>query len=233
MSFFRLALYLAVILTGLPAPALDYPWGILVPENDARDREMREYDEADTANMIAVINGSEKPFHHHILSRRIPIKDLLSARTAFCELHFDAVRPLVLTPNEKNILQEYLKRGGFILFYIDAYPYTQDEFWKIKEWPLIDFLKQELPAADANFVAGHATDDFPIFGIHYKTETADAIRHELLGNPTPRTGRSYFIKGACAALSWGNTATSKMIPGFPSPGRSHSSALTWTPKAIA
>jgi len=204
MSFLRLVLCFAVILAGLPAQALEYPWAILLPEDDSRDREMQEYDLADTSNMISVINEAETPFHHHIVEKTVRIKDLLSARTAFCELHFDAVHPLVLTQNEKAILQEYLKRGGFILFFIDAYPYTQDEFWPVKEWPLIDFLKQELPAADRDFSAGHATDDFPIFGIHYKTQTADAIRHELTGNPNTPNRTLLFYKGRLCCFVMGS-----------------------------
>jgi hypothetical protein len=134
---------------------------------------------------------------------KIPIKHLLSARTAFCEMHFDAVRPLVLTANEKGILREYLKRGGFILFFIDTYPYAQDEFWPVKEWPLIDFLKLELPAADSDFTTGRATDDFPIFGIHYKTQTADAIRHELLGNPNTPNRTLLFYQGRLCCFVMG------------------------------
>jgi hypothetical protein len=72
-----------------------------------------------------------KPLHHHLVPRMVRVKDLLAVNMPFCEMNFDAVRPLVLTADEKAILQEYLKRGGFILFFIDAYPYTQDEFWKI------------------------------------------------------------------------------------------------------
>jgi hypothetical protein len=188
---------------GLPAEALDYPWGILIPENDSRDQEMRAYDEADSVNMISVINESEKPFHHHLFGVKVPIKNLLSAKTAFCEMHFAAVRPLVLTPDEKAILQEYLKRGGFILFFIDTYPYAQDEFWKVKDWPLIDFVRQELPGADPRFTAGRATDDFSIFGIHYKTQTADAIRHELLGNPNTPNRTLLFYEGRLCCFVMG------------------------------
>jgi hypothetical protein len=207
---------------GLPAEALDYPWGILIPENDSRDQEMRAYDEADSVNMISVINESEKPFHHHLFGVKVPIKNLLSAKTAFCEMHFAAVRPLVLTPDEKAILQEYLKRGGFILFFIDTYPYAQDEFWKVKDWPLIDFVRQELPGADPRFTAGRATDDFSIFGIHYKTQTAI---------PTRPIAPCFFTRDGCAALSWENMDIWMATPGCPDRGRSRTTSA-WTPKAI-
>jgi hypothetical protein len=195
---------LALFFICLPTKGLEYPWGILVPENDSRDPEMRDHDVADSANMVAVINASEKPFHHHVVQEIVSIKNLLSARIPFCEMHFDGVRPLVLTPDEKAILQEYLKRGGFILFLIDTYPYTQDEFWPIKEWPLIDFLKQELPAADPHFTAGRATDDFPIFHLHYETETADAIRHELTGNPNTPNRTLIFYEGRLCCFVMGS-----------------------------
>jgi hypothetical protein len=60
-------------------------------------------------------------------------------------------------------------------------------------------VRQELPAADPLFSAGKATDDFPIFKIHYQTETADAIRHELAGNPPTPNRTLLFITDASAA----------------------------------
>jgi len=159
---------------------------------------VRIRDEAETASMLSVINQSEKAFDHHFVLLNVPIARLLSVETPFCELHFDAVKPLVFTPEEKAILAEYLKRGGFILFFIDCYPYSQDEFWSVKEWPIIDFLTRELPAADPGFTAGRATDDFPVFKIHYQTETADSIRHELTGNPnTPNRTLLFFQRHLC------------------------------------
>ncbi len=113
-------------------------------------------------------------------------------------MHFDGVNPGGLSVEEKSILGEYLKRGGFILFFIDTYPYSQDEFWAVKQWSVIDFLTKELPASDPDFTTGRATDDFPIFKVHYQTETADAIRHELNGNPnTPNRTLLFYRNRLC------------------------------------
>jgi hypothetical protein len=111
---------------------------------------------------------------------------------------FRCIKPFWLTADEKSILAEYFKRGGFILFFIDAYPYPQDEFRKIKEWPLIDFLTRELPAVDPGFSIGRATDDFPIFKVHYQTETAEGIREELANNSnTPNRTLLFYQKRLC------------------------------------
>ena len=53
------------------------------------------------------------------------ISRLLSSGTPFCHFHFDAVKPLILSAEEKEILREYFRRGGFILFQEDCYPYDQ------------------------------------------------------------------------------------------------------------
>jgi hypothetical protein len=162
--------------------AFEYQWVLLNPQNDSRDPEVRDTDEAFSRNMVAVINQSEDLFHHRVIWKKARITDLLKMDAPFCEMHFDAVRPFDFTPEEKEILAEYFKRGGFILFFIDAYPYDQDEFWKVKQWPLINFLTRELPR-DPDFTASRVTDDSPLFKVHYQTEAGAAIRHELDGNP--------------------------------------------------
>ncbi len=161
----------------------DYPWLLLSPEKDSRDPEMCAHDEAESMNMVTVIDRNETFLNHRLEWKKAQIKDLLAMDVPFCEMHFDAINPIGLSTEEKAILTEYLKRGGFILFFIDTYPYYQDDFWKVKEWPMIDFLTKELPGSNPDFTAGRATDDFPIFKVHYQTETADAVRHELEGNP--------------------------------------------------
>ncbi len=185
-------------LSSFPAHGLEYPWLVLSPENDSRDFGMRDYDEADSRNTVGVINDSDPLFNHHLVWGKSSVRNLLSMRAPFCEFRFDAVRPFWLTPDEKSIIKEYLKRGGFILFFIDAYPYSQEEFWKIKEWPIIDFLTKELPASDPDFTTGRATDDFPIFKAHYHTETAEATKHELAENPnTPNRTLLFYQKRLC------------------------------------
>ncbi len=187
-----------ILMLSLPVHGLDYPWVLLSPANDSREADVRDQDEAQSSNMVAVINRNETLFGHHLVWSKAEIKDLPKLAAPFCEMHFDAVKPFWLTPEEKSILTDYLKRGGFILFFIDAYPYPQDEFWSVKEWPIIDFIAKELPASDSAFTTGRATDDFPIFKVHYQTETADSIRHELTGNPnTPNRTLLFYRKRLC------------------------------------
>jgi hypothetical protein len=186
-----------------PARGLDYPWVLLNPKNDSRDAEMQDEDEAQSRNMVAVMNRSEELFDHHLIWEKSDILNLLKLHAPFCEMHFDAVRPFWLTAEEKKILGEYLKRGGFILFFIDAYPYSEQEFWPVKQWPIIDFITKELPASDPDFTVGRATDAFPIFTIHYHTQTADVIRHELSGNPHTCNRTLLFHQGRLCCFVMG------------------------------
>lgn len=156
-------------------------------------------DAFDSQSLVASMNASEKLFGHHLAWSRVPITKLLSVSTPFCELRFDAVHPLVLTDEEKRVLIEYFKRGGFVLFQEDAYPYTQDEFWAVHSWPVIDFLKQELPANDPDFKVTKIDDSHTLFNQVYHTKTADATRHELEGNPfTPNRTFVTYRGRACA-----------------------------------
>jgi hypothetical protein len=185
-------------LAALTARGADYPWVMLYPDHDSRDADVVAHDDQQSLSMVAVINEDEELLHQSLVWRKVRIKDLLAKQAPFCEMHFDAVRQVGLTEEEKGILAEYLKRGGFILFFIDAYPYPEEEFWRVKEWPIIDFLTKELPASDPDFTIGKATDDFPLFKVHYQTETADAIRHELTGNPnTPNRTLVYYRGRLC------------------------------------
>lgn len=178
-----------------PARAGDdiYPWTVLIPQNDSRDADVRDMDEFDSKSMVRGMNEAEEVFHHHLVWSKISIRDLLSVSTTFCELRFDAVKPLILTDREKVILREYFARGGFVLFQEDAYPYAQDEFWSVKSWPVIDFLTRELPAASPDFKVEKVTDDHPLFHQYFDTKTAELTEHELRDNPyTPnRTLLSY------------------------------------------
>jgi len=190
--------WLMLACLSLPAHGLEYPWILLSPERDSRDPEVRDQDEAQSLNMVAVMNQTETLFDHHLIWKKVAIKNLLALNAPFCEMHFDAVNPVGLSADEQSILGEYLKRGGFILFFIDTYPYPHDEFWAVKEWPIIDLLTKELPASDPDFTTGKATDKFPIFKVHYQTGTADVIRHELNGNPnTPNRTLLFYRNRLC------------------------------------
>ena len=186
-----------VILTILcgTASAQDYPWTVLIPENDSRDEETQLWDEFDSQSLVRGMNETEDLFHHHLVWDQVKIKDLFSAHTPFCELRFDAVKPLKLTDDEKVIIREYFQRGGFILFQEDAYPYEQDEFWAVKSWPVIDFLTRELPAVDPNFKVEKITDAHELFHSYYNTQTAAFTVHELRGQSLHPQPHTRFIPG--------------------------------------
>jgi hypothetical protein len=193
-TLFALVLSLAMVAR---VHAMEYPWVLLEAQNDSRDPEVREADEAFSRNMVSVINQSEDLFHHSVVWREAPVAKLLEMNAPFCEMHFDAVHPFAFTEEEKEVLAEYFRRGGFILFFIDAFPYDQDTFWPVKQWPVIDFLTKELPR-DPDFTAARADDDSPLFKIHYQTEASEAIRHELDGNPnTPNRTVVYYKNRLC------------------------------------
>ncbi len=197
--------------------AAEYQWVLLEAQNDSRDPEVREQDAAWSLNMVAVMNQSEDLFRHHLVWKEVSIDKLLEMNVPFCEMHFDAVKPFWLTPKEKSILAEYFRRGGFILFFIDAYPYDQDEFWKVKQWPLIDFLRKELPR-ESDFTASRVNDDFPLFSIHYQAEVNEEIRHELDDNPNTPNRTGVFYRTGYALWCWVTITSSSMASGWPRPG---------------
>jgi hypothetical protein len=177
-----------------------YPWVLINPEKDSRDADTRQSDEVFSRNLVFVINENEALFRHQMTWQEAPITKLLEMNGPFCEMHFDAVRPLDLTAEEKTVLIEYFKRGGFILFFIDAFPYDQDEFWAVKSWPLVDFLVKELPR-DSDFSIARLRDDHPMFKIHYQSHVDEEIRHELRDNPyTPNRLGIYYKNRLCGFI---------------------------------
>jgi hypothetical protein len=187
-----------------PAGAREYPWTVLCPENDSRNPDMRDRDEEESRNTVEVLNNGDPLFNHLLTWKKTSILNLLSQQAPFCEMHFDAVKPFMFTAQEKGILTEYLKRGGFIIFFIDAYPYTEDEFWVVKEWPVMDFLTKELPKTDPDFTVGKATDASPVFKVHHQTTTADEVKHELTGNPNTPNRTMLFYKGRLSCFVMGD-----------------------------
>jgi hypothetical protein len=185
------------------AQSTPFSWTVLIPENDSRAADVQDYDEFDSKSMVLGMNESEKVFRHHLVWNKVPIKKLLSVLTPFCELRFDAVKPLILTDQEKIILREFFARGGFILFQEDAYPYSQDEFWSIKSWPVIDFLTKELPANNPDFQVEKVTDSHILFHQYYNTRTADWTRHELQDNPYSPNRTLISYRGHPCAFVYG------------------------------
>lgn len=181
----------------------DLSWTILIPEHDSRAADVRDYDEFNSKSLVQGMNETEEVFHHHLVWSKLAIKDLLHASTSFCELRFDAVNPLILTDQEKAILREYIQRGGFILLIEDAYPYPQDEFWGVKEWPVIDFLTKELPASSPGFKVEKVTDAHPLFHQYFETETAEAVKHELRDNPSSPNRTLLTYQGRPCAFVYG------------------------------
>jgi len=182
------ALLAFVLLSGMGMPhgmaaGAMFTWTCLVPENDSRPRDVRAEDEFSSNQTVVSMNQTEKVFHGQLEWRCAKIKDLLSISAPFCEFDFDAVKPQYLTAREKSILREYLSRGGFILLAEDGYPYTQEEFLKVRNWPVIDFFLKELPALDPGFKVEKLTDKHPIYHQYYDTKILPAEIHEFALDP--------------------------------------------------
>ena len=146
-----------------------YSWAILIPENDSRPKEVRDFDEVVTKQLVHDMNNTETVFRHHLTWRQVPVSRLLSASVPFCEFDFDPVHPLVLTDREKAVLKEYFERGGVILLREGVYSYSPDELSGIKRWPIIDFLTGELPASSPDFRVEKIDEKHPLFHQYYST----------------------------------------------------------------
>lgn len=213
---FRLVLLTLLLGGTLPMPGWaeqpSYTWTVLAPEKDSRPQDVREFDEIQSKTTVRDMNATDEVFHHRLTWQKVPIKDLLSASAPFCEFDFDAVKPQTLTAKEKTILREYLSRGGFILLSQDVYPYTREEYWPVKSWPVIDFFTKELPAADTDFKVERITEKHPIFHEYYKTRIVEPEKLELQENPncpdftliTYRGRPCIFIYGTyvCDGVQW-------------------------------
>jgi hypothetical protein len=184
LAWLGIALSAALPATAMDSANADFSWTELVPKNDSRDPEVQEFDDYLSKSMLDAMNENEPVFKHLLYWQKKPLSSLLSLSAPFCEMEFDAIHPLVLTPKEKAILAEYFKRGGFLLLCEDAYPYSQDQFWKVKSWPVIDFITKELPASDPNFSYERVTESHPVFHQHLETNLPDAEKRELEGNPS-------------------------------------------------
>ncbi len=177
---------------------------VLTPESDSRDADVRDFDEFQSRTLATDMNATEKLFQQRLIWQKLPILQLLATSPPFCELDYDAVKPQILTSAEKTILREYLTRGGFIELSGDTYPYSQDVFWAVKKWPVIDFVTRELPAFDSHFTFKRITEKHLLFHLHYTTQIDEAERHELEGNPYTPDFILVSYRGHPCAFVWGN-----------------------------
>jgi len=160
-----------------------YTWTTVVPENDTRAVDMREFDESITSRTVMAMNRAEPVFHQQLTWQRVKLSRLLSVSAPFCELDFDAMKPVILTAREKTVLKEFFIRGGFLILSEDVYPYTREEIRSIKKWPAIDFVTKDLPASDPNFTVEKITEKHAIYHQYYSTKIPQAERNELKANP--------------------------------------------------
>ena len=206
---------LLILLFGLGFPLAGFAqedtltWTFLTPENDTRAADVRNFDMLFSKRVLARMNSTEEVFHHHLSWQTVPILHPLDASAPFCELDFDPVNPLILTPQEKTILQEYLTRGGFIFLCEDAYPYSRDEFWSVKKWPIIDFLTKELPVSDRDFTFERITQQHGFLHEYYTPKIDEILAFELIelkGNPTLPDLTLVSYRGHPCAFVLGNYA---------------------------
>jgi hypothetical protein len=168
------------------------PWVLLQPKNDTRDAEMRRWDAGDSRAFVNAANASEQFAGRRFSWRSIALEELTTAAVPFAELRYDAVHPMEFTGGEKTVLREWLTRGGFLLLFEDAYPYTQEKLRSRATLPVYEFLARELPALDPEFRVVRIDDAHPIFHAYYHTETVDSVRREMRENPHYR-GRTLLL----------------------------------------
>ena len=176
---------------------------MLVPAQDSRDRDVCLFDEADTRDVIRFFNDSGKFKYTRFVFSKTRITRLLDARTPFADLHFDSVKPMAFTPDEKAILKEWLMRGGFLVALEDTYPYEQEEFRKARDLPVFDFFTKELPAEDSDFTVERAGPSDAFFREPYPTRPAAPIEVEMRENPNYRGFTMLLYKGRVAVFIHG------------------------------
>jgi hypothetical protein len=176
--------FAAMTLSVITARSEDLPWVSITPEHDGRDAEMAAFDVRDIEEMIGVLNNSEPFKLDQFTFACVPISKLLRALTPFAELHFDPINPVPFTPEEKTILKEWLKRGGFIAAFEDTYPYAQEDFRKKRDIPVVNFFTKDLPAEDPDFTVSKAPVDSPFFRQGpFPTDPAPSLQVEMEDNP--------------------------------------------------
>jgi len=189
---FRLILSALLCLGTCGVRAGDLPWTMLIPAHDSRDAEMRRFDETDLRYQIQVLNRSGKFEGNRFVFSKIPITGLLGAMTPFADLPFDSVRPMEFTPEEKTILKEWLKRGGFLVAFEDTYPYEQEDFRRKRVLPAFDFFIKDLPAEDPDFTVDRAGPTHAVFREPFPTKPAPPFEVEIRENPNYR-GFTYLV----------------------------------------
>jgi hypothetical protein len=187
----------------LVAPAAELPWVVLETRNETRDEEMQAWDDADSQALVKLMNQDERLRDSQFAWRKTPLESLLDAGTPFAMLNLDPVRPMELTAREKEVLLEWIERGGFLLVMEDAYPYEQEEFRKHPTLPVYEFLMKELPRGNPLFGTGDARTEHAVYNLVYPTEMSPWIRVELEENPHYR-GRTFLeYKGRMVAFFMG------------------------------
>jgi hypothetical protein len=176
----------------------EFLWTTLTIQNDLRDDDMKHFDEAFDRQTIEIIN--QKQVVPIIKWKKEPLLKLLDSNTLFATLYFDSVKSYELTKEEKDILKEYFKRGGFLVLYEDTFPYEQEEFRKKRSLPVFDYLLSDLPKEDPSFAVKKAADSHQLFRVFYKITTSASILEEERENVNYRGHQMLTYKDRISAF---------------------------------
>jgi len=177
-------------------------WVALRPANDVRNLDMRNHDESWQRRVVEVANTSGD-FEQKFRFEALPIKDLLKKPVPYTVLCWDPVQRMELMEEEKRILQEYLKRGGFLLMVENFYAYWQADYRKADIPRMFEFFTKELPKRDPKFYAEEARDSHPIFRQLLTHKSDPAFAREASQNPNYRGGTILLYNGQMVGCVFG------------------------------
>jgi len=161
---------IATGLSALPEPASStygpyentFFWISLSWTNDTRDSEMQAFDDRIDQDFVHQINAT-KALPKPIRWIKMPVSALTNAPSPFACIHHDPVKPSDFTPVEKEVLEEYLVKGGFINFIKDEY---HPEYYSIETTnaalvgpvSIGKFFRVELPERNPEFSLQKASE---------------------------------------------------------------------------
>jgi hypothetical protein len=177
------------------------PWLILRPARDARSAELARFDERMDEHLVERLNATPELGRRMGVSRA-SIASMLDSGAPFASLHFDPTKSQNFTQEEKEALEDYILRGGFLLLIEDDYPYLEEEYRASADGTTFDFFFRELPARNPDFSVSRAEPDHPVFTQHYPIEIPPFIRREMAENASYRGETLLYHRGRLVAYTF-------------------------------
>lgn len=176
------------------------PWLILRPAHDARSPEMVRFDERMDEHLVTRLNETPA-LQRRLQASHRAVASILESGAPFASLHFDPTQPMDFSEEEKEALEDYLVRGGFLLLVEDNYPYFEWQYRAKTEGTLFDFFASELPRRNRAFSTGRAGPGHPLFNQHYQIEIPSFIQQEMEENASYRGETLFLHEGRLAGYT--------------------------------